>query len=63
MDDKKFDTLCKKLDRLTGIVAIQGIDDIDKKIYALKKLSMKSEEIERLLGVPNVRKRKGWKKK
>ena len=40
-----------KLDRLMGILAIQNTEDPDEKIYTLKKLGFKSEEITSFVNV------------
>jgi len=63
MDDKQFDIICKKLDKIVSILAVQGIEERDKKIYVLKESDFSSEEIEKFLGVSNVRRSEGWKRK
>lgn len=63
MNDVQFDQICKKLDKIFGIIAVQNVEDKDDKIYLLKKLGFTSEEINPLVGVKNVRQMEGWKRK
>jgi len=65
MDKKQFETICKKLDKISIAIAIQNIERKDDKIYALKKAGMHSSEIATLVGMTEsgVRDNKGWKKK
>ena len=50
-----------KLDKIIGILAIQGKDE-DAQIRILKKLGFQAVEIEKLLGVSGrLRNKKGWK--
>jgi len=52
-----------KLEKILGVLAIQNIKDVDSKIKILKNLRLSSGEIGTLLGLENVRVRKGWKGK
>lgn len=63
MNDKQFSEICKKLDRIFAIIAVQSIEDINDKIYSLKSLGFSSNEINPLVGVRNVRQMEGWKRK
>ena len=65
MDKKQFETICKKLDKITALLTIQTIEDKDDKIYALKKLNFSSSEIAELVGMTDngIRSSKGWKRK
>lgn len=63
MNDKQFETLCKKLDRVVALLSIQNTGDKDDKIYVLKKLGLSSEEVAILIGVKNPRQMEGWKRK
>lgn len=63
MDQKQFEILCKKLDKLAALLVVQNIEDKDDKIYALKKLGLTSDEISPLVNIKNVRDTKGWKRK
>jgi len=55
--------ISEKLDKILGVLAIQNVKDVDSKIKMLKKLGFSSGEIGVLLGLENVRVRKGWKGK
>ena len=55
--------IIEKLDKILGVLAIQNIKDVDSKIKILKNLGFSSGEIGPLLGLENVRVRKGWKGK
>ena len=57
--------ISQKLDAVIGVLAIQSIENIDDKIYTLKKLGFKSDEIGPLVGLKgtSVRDREGWKRK
>ena len=65
MDDKQFQTICKKLDKISIAIVIQNIENKDDKIYALKKAGMTSSEVAMLVGMTEsgVRDNKGWKRK
>ena len=63
MDKQQFETICKKLDKLTALLMVQGIEDKNDKIYSLKKLGLSSEEVGDLVGVKNPRQMEGWKRK
>jgi hypothetical protein len=63
MDQKQFELICKKLDKITAVLASQAIQDKNDKIYALKKLGLSSDEVGPLVGVQNPRQMKGWKRK
>ena len=63
MDDKQFETICKKLDKIAMVLSMQNIEDNNKKITMLKRAGFDSIEIGELLGIVNVRKMEGWKKK
>lgn len=63
MDENQFNEICKKLDRIFAIIAVQNVEDKDDKIYALKRLGFSSQEISPIVGIKNVRDTKGWKKK
>jgi len=54
-----------KLDKLIGVLAIPNIKNIDDKIYLLKNLDFKSDEIGPLVGIKgtSVRDKEGWKRK
>ena len=65
MNDKQFEAICKKLDKITALLTIQNIGDKDDKIYALKKLNFSSSEVAVLVGMTDngIRSSKGWKRK
>ncbi len=63
MDKKQFEIICKKLDKIASVIAVQDIEDKDEKIYLLKKAGLTSDEISPLIGIKNVRDTKGWKRK
>lgn len=63
MDKKQFEIICKKLDKVIGLLVIQNIQDKNDKIYALKKLGLSSEEVGELVCVKNPRQMEGWKRK
>ena len=65
MDQKQFEVLCKKLDKITALMIIQNIEGKDDKIYALKKMGLTSSDIAPLVGMTEsgIRDNKGWKKK
>jgi len=65
MDNKQFEAICKKLDKITALLTIQEIEDKDDKIYALKKLNFLSSEVAVLVGMTDngIRSSKGWKRK
>jgi len=57
-----LEEISTKLDKLMGILAIQGKKE-DEQIQILKKLGFPAVEIEKLLGVKGrLRDKKGWKK-
>lgn len=55
----------QKLDKLIGVLAIQNIKSIDDKIYLLKNLDFKSDEVGPMVGIKgtSVRNREAWKRK
>lgn len=61
MNDKQFEIICKKLDKMTLVLSMQDIEDKDKKISILKKAGFDSLEIGELLGIANVRTCEGWR--
>ncbi len=63
MNDKQFDEICKKLDRIFAIIAVQSIENKDDKIYTLKNLGFKSDEVNPIVGVKSCRQMEGWKRK
>jgi len=63
MDKKQFNEICKKLDKIFAIIAVQNIEDKNDKIYVLKGLGFKNDEINPLVSVKNCRQMKGWKRK
>jgi len=63
MNDKQFDIICKKLDRLFAINAVQSIKSKDDKIFALKQLGFGFKDIGPLVGMKDIRKTEGWKRK
>lgn len=63
MDNKQFEIICKKLDKIAIALTIQNINDKDKKVSILKKAGFDSNEIGELLGIKNVCQMKGWKEK
>ncbi len=63
MEQKQFDIICKKLDKIALALTIQNIDDKDKKVSILKNAGFGSTEIQELLGIQNVCQMKGWKEK
>ena len=64
MDEKQFNILCKKVDMIVILLAMQNVGDRDKKIKALKNIGASSAEIGGVLGVEEsvIRKSKGWKR-
>ena len=60
MDQKQFETICEKLDKIAIDLTIQNIENKDKKVSILKKAGFDSIEIGNLLGIENVRQMKGW---
>jgi len=62
MEQKQFDIICKKLDKIAALLVVQSIEDKNDKIYQLKKMGLTSDEIGPLVGVKNVRDTKGWKR-
>jgi len=63
MNDEQFQEFSKKLDKIIGILSIQGVSNNDKKVEIMKKMGLTSYEISDLLGISNVRQMKGWKGK
>jgi len=63
LDEGQFREICKKLDRIFGIIAVQNVDSNDDKVYLLKKFGLSSPEIGPIIGVQNVRQMEGWKRK
>ncbi len=63
MDNKQFEAICKKLDKIAALLTIQNVEDKNDKIVVLKKLGLSSEEVGELLGVKNPRQMEGWKRK
>ena len=63
MEQKQFEAICKKLDRIAIIIAAQGIEDKNEKIYFLKKAGLTSDEISPIVGLKGVRDTNGWKRK
>ena len=63
MNDKQFEELDKKIDKIVALLTIQNISGKDDKIYTLKKLGYTSDEISPLVNIKNVRDTKGWKRK
>jgi len=63
MKDNQFNEICKKLDRIFAIISVQNIDNKDDKIYTLKCLGFKSDEINPIVGVKNCRQMEGWRRK
>ncbi|MCK4590073.1 MAG: hypothetical protein KAT77_06525 [Nanoarchaeota archaeon] len=63
MNDKQFNDICKKLDRIFAIIAVQNIDNKDDKIFTLKHLGFGFKEIGPLIGMKDVRKTEGWNRK
>ena len=63
MDNKQFEAICKKLDKIAALLTIQNVEDKNDKIVVLKKMGLSSEEEGELLGVKNPRQMEGWKRK
>jgi len=65
LDREQFDVICKKLDKIFAITAIQSIEAKNDKIYALKKFGLNSGEIAPLVGMSEsgIRDNPGWKKR
>lgn len=63
MNDEQFDEICKKLDKIFAIIAVQSIENKDDKIYTLKNLGFSGEDINPIVGVKNCRQMEGWKRK
>jgi hypothetical protein len=63
MNDKQFEEISKKLDKIFAIIAVQSIDNKDDKINTLKRLGFSSDEINPIVGVKNCRQMEGWKRK
>jgi hypothetical protein len=65
MDKKQFEIICKKLDKISAVIAIQKLEDNADKIYVLKQAGLGSKEIGDLIGLKesSVRTSAGWKEK
>ncbi len=63
MNDEQFNTISKKLDKIIALLIIQNFENINDKIYSLKKLNLTSEEVGELVGVKNPRQMEGWRRK
>ena len=63
MNEKQFEIICKKMDKIALLLSMQNLEDKDEKIYLLKKAGLTSDEISPLVGIKNVRDTKGWKRK
>ena len=63
MNDKQFNEICNKLDKIFAVIAVQSIDSKDDKIFALKQLGFGYKEIGPLVGMKDIRKTEGWKRK
>lgn len=65
MNDKEFQILCKKLDRIMAVLALNNFEKRDDKIAFLKKSGFNSVEIASFIGLDesSVRKSEGWKRK
>lgn len=63
MEQKQFEILCKKLDKILGILATQNIEDINKRISILKEIGLDSIEISQITGIKNPRQMSGWNNK
>ena len=62
MNDKQFKEICNRLDKIYALLAINNIADVHDKIYMLKNLGLKSEEVNIIVGVKNCRQMEGWKR-
>ena len=63
MNDEQFNTISKKIDKIIALLIIQNFENINDKIYSLKKLNLTSEEVGELVGVKNPRQMEGWRRK
>ncbi|MCK4520956.1 MAG: hypothetical protein KAU20_00145 [Nanoarchaeota archaeon] len=63
MNDNQFNEICKRLDKIFAITAIQGINNKDDKIFALRQLGFGYKEIGPLVGMKDIRKTVGWNRK
>jgi len=63
MNDKQFETICKKLDKLTALLAVQNIEDKQDKIHFLRKMGLTSGEVGEIVGIKKIRDMEGWKRK
>lgn len=65
MNEEQFRIICKKLDKLTVVTAIQSVEDRDKRISMLRKAGLTSAEAAPLVGLTEsgIRDSKGWKGK
>jgi len=56
--------ISQKLDKIIGVLVIQNIEDVDEKIYALKKLGFNTIDIGLLVSkTGRIRDSSGWKRK
>lgn len=62
MNDKQFEEICKRLDKILAVLIIQNLKDKNDQVYALKNLGLTSEDIAILVGVRNPRQMEGWKR-
>jgi hypothetical protein len=65
MEEKQFKKIVEQLNKITGILSIQNVDDNITKIKILTKLGMTSEEIGDVVGLHSttVRRLRGKKGK
>ena len=63
MNDKQFEEISKKLDKIYAIIAVSNVDNKDDKIFVLKQLGFGFKEIGPLVGMKDIRKTDGWKRK
>ena len=63
MEQKQFEIICKKLDKILGILATQNIENVNKRISILKEIGLDSIEISQITGIKNPRQMPGWNNK
>lgn len=63
MNEKQFEILCKKLDKITALLMIQKIENKQDQIHSLRKLGLTSEEVGEIVGIKKIRDKEGWKRK
>lgn len=65
MDKQQFETICRKLDKITALLMIKNIEEKNDKINSLKKLGLSSVEVAELVGMTDngIRSSEGWKRK